>query len=129
MMFADTNSKSKHVVQRTCARRVSGAPRGTLDGVPRTSRATQSQLERALFQVLRNERNRQGMSLRALSALAGISHGQLSDLENAVGNKAATFTEMARLAEALGVDLGRAIQQIESGSLPDRYPEGTGDLE
>ena len=53
--------------------------------------------------ALRNVRMAQGLSLRALSARAGLPYSTLSKLEN--GKMALTYDKLIRLAQALNVDL------------------------
>lgn len=53
--------------------------------------------------ALRNARIAQGLSLRALSARAGLPYSTLSKLEN--GKMALTYDKLIRLAQALSVDL------------------------
>jgi transcriptional regulator with XRE-family HTH domain len=52
---------------------------------------------------LRNVRIAQGLSLRALSARAGLPYSTLSKLEN--GKMALTYDKIVRLAQALNVDI------------------------
>ncbi len=53
--------------------------------------------------ALRNVRMAQGLSLRALSARAGLPYSTLSKLEN--GKMALTYDKLIRLAQALNVDI------------------------
>lgn len=53
--------------------------------------------------ALRNVRVAQGLSLRALSARAGLPYSTLSKLEN--GKMALTYDKLIRLAQALNVDI------------------------
>src|SRR5947209_1217490 len=53
--------------------------------------------------ALRTTRLAQGLSLRALSARAGLPYSTLSKLEN--GKMALTYDKIVRLAQALGVDI------------------------
>src|SRR5258708_18490604 len=53
--------------------------------------------------ALRNARMAQGLSLRALSARAGLPYSTLSKLEN--GKMALTYDKIVRLAQALNVDI------------------------
>jgi transcriptional regulator with XRE-family HTH domain len=64
---------------------------GTEAAVPAPSRA------------IRNVRIAQGLSLRSLSARAGLPYSTLSKLEN--GKMALTYDKLIRLAQALNVDL------------------------
>ena len=53
--------------------------------------------------AIRNARTAQGLSLRALSARAGLPYSTLSKLEN--GKMALTYDKLIRLAQALNMDL------------------------
>lgn len=53
--------------------------------------------------AIRNARIAQGLSLRALSARAGLPYSTLSKLEN--GKMALTYDKLIRLAQALNMDL------------------------
>jgi len=53
--------------------------------------------------ALRNGRLAQGLSLRALSARAGLPYSTLSKLEN--GKMALTYDKIVRLAQALNIDI------------------------
>jgi len=64
---------------------------GSVSDVPAPSRA------------IRDVRLAQGLSLRALSARAGLPYSTLSKLEN--GKMALTYDKLIRLAQALNVDL------------------------
>ena len=74
------------------------------DGVPAPSRA------------IRQARLNQGLSLRALSARAGLPYSTLSKLEN--GKMALTYDKMIRLAQALKVDLKDIISDAEQPVAP-----------
>ena len=78
------------------------------DGVPAPSRA------------IRQARLDQGLSLRALSARAGLPYSTLSKLEN--GKMALTYDKMIRLAQALNLDL----QDIITDAGPAAVPAGVG---
>jgi transcriptional regulator with XRE-family HTH domain len=78
------------------------------DDVPAPSRA------------LRQARISQGLSLRALSARAGLPYSTLSKLEN--GKMALTYDKMIRLAQALNLDL----QDIITDPSPATAPAGVG---
>lgn len=69
------------------------------DDVPGPSRA------------IRDVRIAQGLSLRALSARAGLPYSTLSKLEN--GKMALTYDKLIRLAQALNVDLKDIIASAE----------------
>jgi transcriptional regulator with XRE-family HTH domain len=62
--------------------------------------------------AIREARTAQGLSLRALSARAGLPYSTLSKLEN--GKMAMTYDKLIRLAQALNVDL----KDIVSGTQP-----------
>jgi len=68
-----------------------GPARPVDDGLPAPSRA------------IRQARLAQGLSLRALSARAGLPYSTLSKLEN--GKMALTYDKLIRLAQALNVDI------------------------
>ena len=74
------------------------------DGVPAPSRA------------IRQARLNQGLSLRALSARAGLPYSTLSKLEN--GKMALTYDKLIRLAQALKVDLKDIISDAEQPVAP-----------
>ena len=77
---------------------------GDIDGVPAPSRA------------IRDVRVAQGLSLRALSARAGLPYSTLSKLEN--GKMALTYDKLIRLAQALNVDLKEILATPEERSAP-----------
>ncbi|KIP52490.1 helix-turn-helix domain-containing protein [Leucobacter komagatae] len=62
----------------------------------------------ALGSELRGERQRQGLSLNALSQRSGVSFGLISQLERGLGNP--SFLALKRLAEALGIPLARFVE-------------------
>lgn len=70
--------------------------------------------------AIRQARLNQGLSLRALSARAGLPYSTLSKLEN--GKMALTYDKMIRLAQALNLDL----QDIITDSSPPAAPAGVG---
>lgn len=70
--------------------------------------------------AIRQARLSQGLSLRALSARAGLPYSTLSKLEN--GKMALTYDKMIRLAQALNLDL----QDIITDSNPASAPAGVG---
>jgi transcriptional regulator with XRE-family HTH domain len=74
------------------------------DAVPAPSRA------------IRDVRIAQGLSLRALSARAGLPYSTLSKLEN--GKMALTYDKLIRLAQALNVDLKDILAEAEERSAP-----------
>src|SRR3954453_9100568 len=61
--------------------------------------------------AIRQVRLAQGLSLRALSARAGLPYSTLSKLEN--GKMALTYDKLIRLAQALNVDLKDIIAEAE----------------
>ena len=70
--------------------------------------------------AIRQARLSQGLSLRALSARAGLPYSTLSKLEN--GKMALTYDKMIRLAQALNLDL----QDIITDTNPASAPAGVG---
>jgi transcriptional regulator with XRE-family HTH domain len=83
---------------------VNSSQRGVEDGLPAPSRA------------IRNVRLAQGLSLRALSARAGLPYSTLSKLEN--GKMALTYDKLIRLAQALNVDIKDIIANAEARDTP-----------
>jgi transcriptional regulator with XRE-family HTH domain len=82
-----------------------GPPRGAADAdLPAPSRA------------IRDVRLGQGLSLRALSARAGLPYSTLSKLEN--GKMALTYDKLIRLAQALNVDLKDILVNAEARAAP-----------
>lgn len=74
------------------------------DDVPAPSRA------------IRNARLAQGLSLRALSARAGMPYSTLSKLEN--GKMSLTYDKLIRLAQALNLDLKDIVTGAEEEAPP-----------
>src|SRR6476660_9768937 len=72
---------------------------GGVDGVPAPSRA------------IRQARIAQVLSMRALSARAGLPYSTLSKLEN--GKMGLTYDKLIRLAQALNVDLKDIVMEAE----------------
>lgn len=70
--------------------------------------------------AIRQARLERGLSLRALSARAGLPYSTLSKLEN--GKMALTYDKMIRLAQALNLDL----QDIITDTNPPTAPAGVG---
>jgi transcriptional regulator with XRE-family HTH domain len=70
---------------------------------PGRDRALQQEHLPPPSRALRNVRIAQGLSLRALSARAGLPYSTLSKLEN--GKMAMTYDKIVRLAQALNVDI------------------------
>jgi transcriptional regulator with XRE-family HTH domain len=82
-----------------------GSPLGGADAdLPAPSRA------------IRDVRLGQGLSLRALSARAGLPYSTLSKLEN--GKMALTYDKLIRLAQALNVDLKDILVNAEARAAP-----------
>jgi transcriptional regulator with XRE-family HTH domain len=82
----------------------SGPQHGVEAEVPAPSRA------------IRDARISQGLSLRALSARAGLPYSTLSKLEN--GKMALTYDKLIRLAQALNVDIKDIIANAEARDAP-----------
>jgi transcriptional regulator with XRE-family HTH domain len=83
---------------------VSQRRNGSNEKVPAPSRA------------IRDVRLAQGLSLRALSARAGLPYSTLSKLEN--GKMALTYDKLIRLAQALHVDIKDLIANAERREAP-----------
>src|SRR5689334_1259876 len=66
--------------------------------------------------AIRDVRIAQGLSLRALSARAGLPYSTLSKLEN--GKMALTYDKLIRLAQALNVDLKDILASPEEPAAP-----------
>jgi transcriptional regulator with XRE-family HTH domain len=66
--------------------------------------------------AIRDVRLAQGLSLRALSARAGLPYSTLSKLEN--GKMALTYDKLIKLAQALNVDLKDILAHPEERSAP-----------
>lgn len=79
----------------------------------------QATLERAFWAVVREERERRGISIRELAEEVGVSAGQMSDVLN--GKKPATATEAANAAAAVGLRLSVAWATAED--LAEKHPE------
>lgn len=65
----------------------------------------------ALGSHLRRERQQRGLSLEALSALAGVSFGLISQLERGLGNP--SYHGLRSIADALGIPLSRLMSEAE----------------
>ena len=65
----------------------------------------------ALGKVIRQERQRAGMSQEVLSGLAGIARSHLSMIET--GDKQANFCTVWRLAQALGLRPSELMRRVE----------------
>jgi len=82
-----------------------GRSRGTADSaIPAPSRA------------IRRARLAQGLSLRALSARAGLPYSTLSKLEN--GKMMLTYDKLIRLAQALNVDIKDIVSDVGQAVSP-----------
>ena len=66
--------------------------------------------------AIRDARLAQGLSLRALSARAGLPYSTLSKLEN--GKMALTYDKLIRLAQALNVDIKDIIAEASKPEAP-----------
>src|SRR3954470_22678289 len=81
-----------------------GGDIGDNKGVPAPSRA------------IRDVRLAQGLSLRALSARAGLPYSTLSKLEN--GKMALTYDKLIRLSQALNLDVKDLIVDVDRPIAP-----------
>src|SRR6476469_3576748 len=75
-----------------------------VDGIPAPSRA------------MRDVRLAKGLSLRALSARAGLPYSTLSKLEN--GKMTLTYDKLIKLAQALNLDLKDIVMEAEEPPAP-----------
>jgi transcriptional regulator with XRE-family HTH domain len=66
--------------------------------------------------AIRQARIAQGLSLRALSARAGLPYSTLSKLEN--GKMGLTYDKLIRLAQALNIDLKDIVAEDEEAATP-----------
>jgi transcriptional regulator with XRE-family HTH domain len=67
-------------------------------------------LRRLLGDVLRRQRQRQGRTLREVSAAARVSLGYLSEVER--GQKEASSELLASICEALGVPMSQLMNEV-----------------
>jgi len=67
-------------------------------------------LRRLLGDVLRRQRQRQGRTLREVSAVARVSLGYLSEVER--GQKEASSELLASICEALGVRMSQLMSEV-----------------
>lgn len=67
-------------------------------------------LRRELGDVLRDERQEQGRTLREVSAVARVSLGYLSEIER--GEKEASSELLSSVCSALGIPLSTALSQV-----------------
>lgn len=91
------------------------ARKSTKDGASRAT-AAEGQPVPAPSRAIRRARLAQGLSLRALSARAGLPFSTLSKLEN--GKMALTYDKLIRLAQALGVDVKDIVSGTEHAPPP-----------
>ncbi|MGZ2410642.1 transcriptional regulator with XRE-family HTH domain [Sphingomonas sp. F9_3S_D5_B_2] len=84
-------------------------------GVP-AHRAEDQDAVPAPSRALRDVRLAQGLSLRALSARAGLPYSTVSKLEN--GKMALTYDKMIRLAQGLNVDLKDILSTADDRAAP-----------
>ena len=75
----------------------------------------------ALGAALKVERQRQGLSLQALSSRAGVSFGLISELERGMGNP--SFSSLHRIAAALGVSLSKLLSGVAGDAMVVRADE------
>ena len=66
-------------------------------------------LTRRVAQAIRNGRQQQGLSLRALASRSGVSSSMISDVERAA--KSPTISILSALAHALGVPLSALLER------------------
>lgn len=76
-------------------------------------------LERYIGTVLRQSRNRQGLTIAEIAGLAGLSPGMVSKIEN--GQVATSLDALARLTGALGLTLSQLFRDYDA-------PEGGAQL-
>ena len=76
---------------------------------------------RALGAALKIERQRQGLTVQALSQRSGVSFGLISQLERGKGNPA--FTSLHRLAAALELPLAKLLLDFGGDSMVVRADE------
>ena len=63
-----------------------------------------------LMEVLRQERERQGLSLKQFGALSGVERTSIAKAEN--GQRSPSLLMCLRLADALGLRLGDVLNNI-----------------
>src|SRR4051794_36277535 len=82
-------------------------------------------LRRLIGDVLRRQRQRQGRTLRDVSASAQVSLGYLSEVER--GRKEASSELLAAICQALGVSLAEGLREVsaELAALERRAVSGT----
>lgn len=64
--------------------------------------------------LLRKERERQGLSMNALAAKAGLAHSAISRIERRL--RSPNLETLVRIAVVLRVDLGRLVNQAFRGA-------------
>jgi transcriptional regulator with XRE-family HTH domain len=69
-------------------------------------------LRRLIGDVLRRQRQRQGRTLRDVSAAAQVSLGYLSEVER--GRKEASSELLASICQALGVSLAEVLREVSA---------------
>ena len=69
-------------------------------------------LRRLIGDVLRSQRQRQGRTLRDVSAAAQVSLGYLSEVER--GRKEASSELLAAICQALGVSLAEVLREVSA---------------
>ena len=69
-------------------------------------------LRRLIGDVLRRQRQRQGRTLRDVSAAAQVSLGYLSEVER--GRKEASSELLAAICQALGVSLAEVLREVSA---------------
>lgn len=89
---------------------------GTKDQTRGRLRAGEDETVPPPSRAIRDVRLAQGLSLRALSARAGLPYSTLSKLEN--GKMALTYDKLIRLAQALNVDLKDILANAEERAAP-----------
>ncbi len=63
--------------------------------------------------VIKSERNRQGISVRKLAELSGVSPTTICDLENGNTKKHA-FETMVKLSKVLGIDMNNFVENVNT---------------
>lgn len=71
------------------------------------AKLTREAISSAVIQSLREERERQGLSMNVLAQRAGLSQSMISLVERELRNP--TLDTLLRIADVLGVDLGKLI--------------------
>jgi transcriptional regulator with XRE-family HTH domain len=89
---------------------------GNMNEAARMPRSGGDESLPAPSRAIRDVRLAQGLSLRALSARAGLPYSTLSKLEN--GKMALTYDKLIRLAQALNVDIKDILVSAEQRAAP-----------